>query len=333
LDNQRIASPMATGNGAYVVHRSLEKLITGYQVVPYNPYRTLFPPSLIPIGRQLKPALIHTTPDYAFFHAKKGVPLVLTFHGYTIDGYMRHYSSILQRIHYQTDLRWFTKIAIKLANEITAVSEYTADSIQRDLSLHQRPRVIYNGVDESIFIPNKGQGKPRKTMNVLFSGNLKKSKGAQWLVPILEKLSPNISILYTAGLRDHNGLPKHPRLVNVGRVEYKDMPSLYQSADILLFPTVREGFGLVAAEAMSCGLPVVATNCSSLPELIDNGKGGFLCGLGDVDDFSNKINLLADDAVLRKDMGDYNRAKVEQSFTLKRMVFEYQQLFEEVLGR
>ncbi|MDX2426201.1 MAG: glycosyltransferase family 4 protein [Cycloclasticus sp.] len=333
MDKPRIISPMVTGNGAYVVHSSLEKLITSYQVIPYNPYRTLFPPSLIPIGRQLKPALIHTTPDYAFFHAKKGVPLVLTFHNYVLDDYMRAYSSALQNIHYQTDLKYFTKKAVGIASEITAVSKYTADLARDELGLNKGIRVIYNGIDESAFRPIKKSLTTKKSINVLFSGNLTTRKGVQWLLPILEKLNPNISILYTAGLRDCNALPKHPRLINVGRVEYQDMPSLYQSADMLLFPTVREGFGLVAAEAMACGLPVVATNCSSLPELVDDGRGGYLCDLGDVDDFANKINLLAGDAALRKDMGEYNRAKVERLFTLKKMVFEYQQLFEEVLGR
>jgi glycosyltransferase involved in cell wall biosynthesis len=325
-----IVSPMASGNGAYVVHKNLEKLIEGYEVLPYHPYRTLFPPSLFPLGRCLKPEVIHTTPDYAFFHAKKDVPLVLTFHNYVLDEYMRAYSSVLQNIHYQKDLKWFTKNAIRVASEITAVSKYTAELVRDELGLNKDIRVIYNGIDEALFKPIK-KTTQTNNINVLFSGNLTTRKGAQWLAPILEKLNSNITIIYTAGLRGCNALPKHPRLVNAGRVEYKNMPNLYQSADMLLFPTVREGFGLAAAEAMACGLPVVATSCSSLPELVDDGVGGFLCGLGDVDDFANKINLLAEDAVLRKDMGDYNRVKVEQMFTLKRMVKEYQLLFEKLV--
>jgi glycosyltransferase involved in cell wall biosynthesis len=101
--------------------------------------------------------------------------------------------------------------------------------------------------------------------------------------------------------------------------------------DILLMPTVREGFGLAIAEAMACGLPVVASNCSAIPELIDEGKGGFLCPVGDVDAFAEKINLLADSPILRREMGNYNRAKVEKMFTLDRMASEYQELFEKVL--
>jgi len=58
-----------------------------------------------------------------------------------------------------------------------------------------------------------------------------------------------------------------------------------------------------------------------------------LCPIGDVDTFAEKINYLADNPQLRREMGEYNRAKVEKMFTLDRMVREYQQLFDEVLSR
>ena len=96
-------------------------------------------------------------------------------------------------------------------------------------------------------------------------------------------------------------------------------------------PTVREGFSLAVLEAMACGLPVVANKCSSLPEQIDDGKGGFLCPVGDVKAFAEKINLLAESPDLRREMGEYNRTKVEKMFTLEKMASEYQKLFEEVL--
>jgi hypothetical protein len=48
---RNIISPMGTGNGAYVLHKLLENRILGYQVIPYHPYRTLFPPSLLFIGQ------------------------------------------------------------------------------------------------------------------------------------------------------------------------------------------------------------------------------------------------------------------------------------------
>jgi len=325
---------MATGNGAYVVHKTLESRLADYKVVPYNPYRTLFPPLLIPLGRFSHAGLIHTTPDYAVFHARKDIPMILTFHNYVLDRFMRDYSSAPQNIHYQTDLKIFTKLAVAKADVITAVSRFTADLVKKEMQLtDDRIRVIYNGIDLEFFKPeNNRKKKQAKKINVLFSGNLTRRKGAHWLISIADKLNRNITINYTSGLQAFRNVATHPQLNCLGSVPYRAMPALYQDADILLFPTVREGFGLAAAEAMACGLPIVATDCSALPELIDHGKGGFLCPLGDVDAFARNINLLAESPRLRREMGEYNRAKVEKMFKLDRMIRQYRKLFGEVLS-
>jgi len=328
---RQIISPMATGNGAYVVHKLLENRIPGYQVLPYHPYRTFFPPSLIFLGQFQRADLMHTTPDHAFFYARKNMPLILTFHGYVLDHFLMDFSSPLQNIHCQTDLKLFTKLALKKACMITAVSQFTANLVKNEMEPANSIKVIYNGVDHTIFFP-KRQKKQTAKINILFCGKLTKRKGAHWLVPIAEKLDKRINILYTSGLHSTGMALNHPQLQCVGSIPYQQMPSLYQDADILLFPTVREGFGLVVAEAMACGIPVVATDCSSLPELIDDGKSGFLCPLGDVDSFAEKINFLAENPKLRREMGEYNREKIEKMFTLDRMIGEYQKLFEEVLS-
>lgn len=329
-----VISPMPTGNGAHVVHKTLESRLSGYHVVSYNPYKTLFPPLLLPLGRFNHANLIHTAPDYAFFHAQRNIPLILTFHNYVLDQFMGDYSSVLQNIHYQTDLKYFTKLAVGKADILTAVSQFTADLVRHQLKLANKIKVIYNGVDHSLFTPKKqNRNNQSNKINILFSGNLTRRKGAMWLLPIADRLDRNITIHYTSGLQPAGNLVNHPQLHCLGAVPYQKMPALYQDADILLFPTVREGLPLAAMEAMSCGLPVIATDCSSLPELIDDGKGGFLCPLGDVDAFADKIRYLAENPKLRREMGDYNRAKVEIMFTLDRMVGEYQDLFEKVLSK
>lgn len=60
---------------------------------------------------------------------------------------------------------------------------------------------------------------------------------------------------------------------------------MYNFCDILLLPSCREGFGYAVAEAMACGKPVICTNSSSLPELVMEGKGGFLCEQDNIEDF------------------------------------------------
>lgn len=322
---------MATGNGAFVVHKVLESQLFKYKVIPFHPYYTLFPFILSLMGRDRRTELIHTTPDYAIFHKRRDIPLVITFHNYVLDPFMSEYSTVLQNIHYRNDLKLFTTLAVKNSHMITAVSDYTANLVKQHLNLINEVRVIHNGIDHNIFKPvAKGQN---KVIQVLFCGNLTMRKGAQWLVPIAELLKPGIEIIYTTGLRATGSLTKHSRLRCIGPIPHQQMPQVFHQADILLFPTVREGLSLAAMEAMSCGLPIVASNCSSLPELIEDKKGGFLCQVGDVLGFAEKINLLADDAKQRKEMGAYNRVKVEEQFTLKKMVDSYKELFEETLDK
>lgn len=326
----KIISPLATGNGAYVVHKAVESGIREYEVVPYHPYWTLIPFTL-PLFNRKQANIIHTTPDYALFFRQRNAKMILTFHNYVLDKFMCRYSSTLQFIHYQTDLKYFTRKAMAQADVITSVSSFTANIVREDLNYLGKIKVIPNGIDAEKF-QKRPNHRFNKEIKVLFCGNLTQRKGAQCLPEIADNLSGNIKILYTTGLRDTRYKLAHPKLQNVGMVNHSDIPNLYNQVDILLFPTVREGFGLVVAEAMACSLPVVATNCSSLPELIDNEKGGFLCPLGDVKSFAEKINFLAECPIIRKEMGQYNRAKIEDKFTIERMVRNYRNLFEEVIG-
>ncbi|MBM9614398.1 glycosyltransferase family 4 protein [Desulfobulbus rhabdoformis] len=328
----KIVSPMATGNGAYIIHKALEDKIVGYQVKSYPPKLTYVPFFLKKAVNTKNANLIHTTPDYACFFQHRTTPSIITFHNYILDPWMTPYSSLLQNIHYKTDLRLFTKLAVTKANVITAVSRFTAELARKDLPTNIPIKVIYNGVDHNFFRPTTPKKNyPKKIIKVLFCGNLTQRKGAQWLIPIANSLKPNIKIIYTAGLRTRNSLPSHPQLDCLGAIPHQAMPAIYQSVDILLFPTVREGYGLAAAEAMACGLPVVATDCSSLPELIDEGQGGFLCRMGNVSEFAEKIQLLADNPAQRYEMGEYNRSKIEERFTVDRMVRQYTELFEKTL--
>lgn len=168
-------------------------------------------------------------------------------------------------------------------------------------------------------------------VRVLFSGNLTRRKGAQWLPAIASGLHHGIVIQFASGLGPGGVRLSSPNVIALGRVAWEDMPDIYRMSDVLLAPTVREGLSLAVLEAMACGLPIVASKCSSLPELVDDGLGGFLCPVGDVLAFAEKINLLAETPELRHRMGEYNRAKVERLFTVDRMIAEYRELFESLL--
>lgn len=319
---------MATGNGAFVVHKTLAETIPEYDLLSYSPLLTFFPP-LLYLFKDKKCDLLHVSPDYAPFFYSKKIPMVVTFHGYNLDDELKSYNSFLQNLHYKTDLKWFTSKAIELATKVTCVSKYLANKVQEELHGND-VRVIYNGVNEELFRPDAHSR--RASFDVVFSGNFTTKKGAYLLSNIAERLNPGIRILYTSGLRGRQANLDDSRLLAIGRVPHEQMPMVYQNADALIFPSVREGFGLAIAEAMACGLPIVASNNSAIPELVIDKKGGLLCEAHDADAFALAINTLADSTVLCREMGEFNRSKVESEFTLDRMVSSYSELFEEVLS-
>jgi glycosyltransferase involved in cell wall biosynthesis len=320
---------MPQGSGAIVVHNHLQDSIQGYKVIPYSP-RLEYLPMLLR-GIDLKHAdIIHTTPDHAEFFSNKEAPLIITFHNYVLDHFMQQYSTLVQKLYYRTSLRFFSYQALKRASIVTAVSRYTAELVYKDLGFAGDIKIIPNGIDARRFRPESDREKD-SDIRVLFSGNLTRRKGADLLPSIVRQLNPGIRIICTGGLRGKGHSLRDDRIEFIGHIPYEKMPSLYQSVHVLLMPTVREGFGLAVAEAMSCGLPVVATDCSTMPDLIHHGQGGYLCRLGNVDEFARHINKLARSPSLRARMGEYNRTRVEKEYKHEEMIKRYRMLFEEVL--
>ena len=325
---------MVEGNGAIIVHRQLEQALPRYKVIPYSP-RFEYAPIFLGSLRFGKAKLIHTTPDHAIFHARKNIPLVVTFHNYVLDHFMQQHSTLVQRLYYRNNLRLFSSQALKRASIVTAVSRYTAELVYKDLGFAGDIKIIPNGIDARRFRPGSDKDKDKDKnfgIRILFSGNLTRRKGADLLPSIVRRLNPGIRIICTGGLRGKGRSLHDDRIEFIGYIPYEKMPSLYQSVHVLLKPTVREGFGLAVAEAMSCGLPVVATDCSTMPDLIHHGQGGYLCRLGNVDEFARYINKLARSPSLRARMGEYNRARVEKEYKHEEMIKRYRMLFEEVLG-
>lgn len=331
-----ILSPMPTGNGAYVLHEQLASRIPGYQMRPYSPWWTLFPMAL-PAFSSRRVDLIHSSSDYGLFFKRRGMPLVATVHNYVCDSFMRPYSSRLQYLHYQIDLKQFTRWTLEMADQIVAISQFMIDRVRDDLGLELPMRLIYNGVDERIFMPastvTRRDGEP---FRVLFCGNLNRRKRPELLVPLANVLGTGFEICYTAGLAGAGALQERPRpgaarLTSLGQIAHTDMPELYRNMDMLFMPSVREGFGLCVAEAMACGLPVVAADASALPELVHHGAGGYLCPIDDVTAYAAALQRIAGSPSQAQQMGEYNRSLVEQRFTLDRMVMAYRRLFEETL--
>jgi len=93
---------------------------------------------------------------------------------------------------------------------------------------------------------------------------------------------------------------------------------IFRQADIFIFPTLRDVFGLVLLHAMAEGLPIVASREGTVPEIVLDGTNAFLIEKGDARALTDKVLLLADDRHLREKMGQANRRRFEEKYTLEK---------------
>jgi len=216
---------------------------------------------------------------------------------------------------------------------VTCVSRSTQEQLESIFG-YSDSLVIYNGVNPQLFKPmavnrDKYLNNSKKTL-LFFSGNLIKRKGADLLPRIMEKLGDNFLLLTTSGLNNaqFNGMKN---ILTLGKVTLNHLVELYNVCDIFLYPSRLEGFGLSVAEAMACEKPIVTTKISSLPELVIDGLGGFLCEMDNISDFVEKIQILSEDATLRRTMGEFNRKRILEKFTLDMMAEQYARLYSKLI--
>jgi glycosyltransferase involved in cell wall biosynthesis len=110
---------------------------------------------------------------------------------------------------------------------------------------------------------------------------------------------------------------------------FQSKPADYLSLmDIFLLPSFTEGTSMTLLEAMSLGIPTVATRVGGTPEIVDHEETGFLVESDDLAAFTRAIKNLLDQPVERIKMGNAAKVKFEQKFSVKQMVDQYTQCFE-----
>jgi glycosyltransferase involved in cell wall biosynthesis len=221
-------------------------------------------------------------------------------------------------------LDWTTRYSAWHANLIFADSQATADDLTRFYgTVREKIRVVYPGVNHPIPLPisehtqSSGESfKPSPTEAVrqkyglperyfLFIGTLQPRKNIIRIVKAYQKWRddhPNdpAGLVLAGGkgwLYDPSWAESIQGVYLPGYIDDADKNALYAGAIGLVFPTLYEGFGFPVIEAMNCGTPVIASNTSSLPELV--GQAGLLVDPLDVEAIAAAMGKLSDDETLR----------------------------------
>ena len=118
-----------------------------------------------------------------------------------------------------------------------------------------------------------------------------------------------------------------------GQVSHEDMVKYYASAYLLAAPTQQESFGLILAEAMACGLPVVATRVTAIPEVVEDGVTGLLVPVQDSTALAEALETLLCDPQRAAKMGEAGRTRVEERFSWDKIIRQWEQLIFQVAGR
>ena len=113
----------------------------------------------------------------------------------------------------------------------------------------------------------------------------------------------------------------------------QQLVAAYHAADAVLIPSIFEGFGYVALEAMACGKPVIATNITAIPEVVKDGVTGILCPPSNIASFVNGCRFLHDNPRILKSYGEAGRERAERVFSEEKIIPQYLSLYEKVLGQ
>jgi amino acid adenylation domain-containing protein len=295
--------------------------------------------------RRFRPRVLHTHMTHANILGRAAraiapVPaLISTLHGlkmYRVNGGPtrgREYA------HQITD-RW--------ADLTTTICRAGADSYIRDHAVPAKKLIVVpNGVDTTEIHPDPGRGlRIRRELGLepafvwLAVGRLEKPKAYGTMMRAFARAcqiasAPPVLLVCGQGSLEAQvrqqarelGIAEQVRFLGVRR----DVPALMSAADAFLMSSDTEGLPMALLQATACALPAVATSVGGIPEIVENGKSGFLVEAGDPDRLAAAMDLMANvPSERRRAMGAAGRTSTCANFDLDRVVSRWEQLYASV---
>jgi glycosyltransferase involved in cell wall biosynthesis len=272
-----------------------------------------------------------------------GTPVVTTIHHpITIDRdlALKAAKSLWQKMGIK---RWyaFANMQLKVAKKLSHFITGSQNSYREIIDIFKLPkdslRVIYDGVDSSIFTQAPGTSRLENRLLVINSGDTP-LKGLKYLLEAVAALRSERKIElviigkqlkngYTQGLVDSLGIADC--VTHLGQVTTDELVKHYSTSTMLVVPSVYEGFGLPAAEAMCCSTPVISTTAGALPEIV--GDAGILVPPADTQALAEAIADLMDNPDRRRQLGEMGHRRVINMFNWRNTAKHTVDVYEEAI--
>jgi len=309
-----------------------------YPVFDFQPYSLALASQLSNIIKRCNIDVIHS--HYALPHAVSAllardisgrpVKCVTTLHGTDITVVGAHPS-----------MTAITCYAIEKSDVVTAVSNALVEETEKKLCvIPGNIETVYNFINPKSFNPElrspEINGENNKTI-ILHISNLRAVKRPLDVIRIFQGIHRYMGdqvelhvvgegpLQYDmASLVDQLGLEKNVQFLGIR----SEIGALMASSDLFLLPSQQESFGLVALESMACGVPVLASKVGGLPEVIEDGRTGFLFDVGNIDEAVEKAVKVLKNRELYNSIRQQGLKDAEERFSMKQIVDRYENLYK-----
>lgn len=277
---------------------------------------------------------------------KSGLPVVATIHHpITRDRQLAldaapdwRYRLLVRRWH--SFLNMQIRVARKLRHIVTVSRQSERDIVEQFGVRPEQIQLIYNGIDTGVFKPRPQI--ERRPLRIMTTASADQPlKGLRFLLHALAELRESqagLELLVVGRLQKGGAteqllhqLQLQDSVQFVSGISNQQMVEYYASATVVVCPSLYEGFGLPAGEAMACGVPVISSDGGALPEVV--GDAGIVVPAGDSGALAQALRkLLADDA-LRASLGEKARARIEEQFSWRLAAECLVDYYREILGQ
>ena len=269
-------------------------------------------------------------------------PLLIRLHG--TDAYFCHLEGRKQKFKN----RLFEKLALKSADYITSVSEFTAKTTKRIFHLSKEIKVIHNGIDIQLFKSSEVSNLDTLNEKILYFGSLIRKKGVLELAEIFnevvkEKPLAQLTLLGTDVIdifektstlqlfRDNLSVDAKKNVTHIAHIPYNEVKDYIAKANVVVLPSFAEAFPMTWLESMAMKKGLVTSNIGWANELMVDGKTGYIADPKNHKLYASKIVELLDNKNLNTTFGNNARKHIEANFSQELIVSQNINYFETII--